>query len=531
MSPIFSGASDALSQNLTSSASLSASAAPAPTNLFMCFPVDPGSRAFLTNMTANSSITPPLTMINPLDALLDTSMRLHLTISPTPQTTTAATDTAGIASARATATPTTKATAMAEAALATTNPDAETAGRQAGKATVGQKQSAEPDPAKGPFPGGIPKATEDVLITAIFLILFALGAITHISIYRANAKRGHKFLLSDLMFDFCMVRVMTCIFRIVWAFSSPRGVVLAATIFQNGGAAVIFAVNLFLAQRIVRAMHPGFAWRPAFSYISLFLIFSVPAVIIMNVIATSFSFFSVGRPVRLEAAEIVLTFGASWNMMLVAMPLLWIFLAGAAPHPPPEQFGEGDLSRKASLVVFSATTLMVGMAVKIAAIANPESVAAMSPLFTKVAFYTTGFMLEIFTVAAYAYFRIDLLFHIPNGSSGPGDYSVRGEPQSWTAGEVMREIHKMGVRYELLSSQGGSGGKKGPLIAMFHLGSAEHDGAIMEEPSNQNPGLRKSVRVSRRQSFMEAIAPGRPPRATRSTIYMTEKLPPSVYSE
>lgn len=91
------------------------------------------------------------------------------------------------------------------------------------------------DPASAAVLGGIPTAMVDGPITVIFLILFALGAVTHISIYRANAKRGHKFLLSDLMFDFCMVRIVTCIFRIIWIFIDPRGVVLAASIFENGG--------------------------------------------------------------------------------------------------------------------------------------------------------------------------------------------------------------------------------------------------------------------------------------------------------
>ena len=91
------------------------------------------------------------------------------------------------------------------------------------------------DPAKVGFLGGIPEPLLDVPITFIFLILFILGAFTHISIFRANSKREHKFLLSELMFDFCMIRVMTCIFRIIWAFIDPRGIILAALIFENGG--------------------------------------------------------------------------------------------------------------------------------------------------------------------------------------------------------------------------------------------------------------------------------------------------------
>jgi len=91
------------------------------------------------------------------------------------------------------------------------------------------------DPANQSFMGQIPDATVDLPLTIVFLLLFGAAAFTHISIYRANAKRGHKFLLSDVIFDFCMIRTLTCIFRIIWVFVGTRGVVLAALIFENGG--------------------------------------------------------------------------------------------------------------------------------------------------------------------------------------------------------------------------------------------------------------------------------------------------------
>jgi hypothetical protein len=91
------------------------------------------------------------------------------------------------------------------------------------------------DPADGAFRGGFPRPAIDVPLSALFLVLFATGAVTHMRIYRANAKRGHKFLISELIFDFCMVRNVTCILRIIWSFLSLRGIILAAQIFENGG--------------------------------------------------------------------------------------------------------------------------------------------------------------------------------------------------------------------------------------------------------------------------------------------------------
>jgi hypothetical protein len=95
---------------------------------------------------------------------------------------------------------------------------------------------------KGPFtpvaafPGGIPRTKVDVPITAVFLVLFIMGAATHFTIHELNGKRGHKFHLSDAVFDFCMVRTVTCTMRIVWAFRpTNNSIQLAALIFENAG--------------------------------------------------------------------------------------------------------------------------------------------------------------------------------------------------------------------------------------------------------------------------------------------------------
>jgi hypothetical protein len=95
---------------------------------------------------------------------------------------------------------------------------------------------------KGPFLpdnsilGGVPTVGIDVPITAVFFVMFITGATTHFTIHQLNGKRGHKFHLSDAVFDFCMVRNITCIMRIVWA-THPNNpsIALAAPIFENAG--------------------------------------------------------------------------------------------------------------------------------------------------------------------------------------------------------------------------------------------------------------------------------------------------------
>ena len=48
--------------------------------------------------------------------------------------------------------------------------------------------------------GGIPQRNPDVAISSVFLVLFVLGAIANMTIFQLNKRRGHKFLMSGMLF-------------------------------------------------------------------------------------------------------------------------------------------------------------------------------------------------------------------------------------------------------------------------------------------------------------------------------------------
>ncbi|RDA85323.1 hypothetical protein CP532_4969 [Ophiocordyceps camponoti-leonardi (nom. inval.)] len=326
------------------------------------------------------------------------------------------------------------------------------------------------DPLHGPFLGGEPTGTGDVILTALFLALFAAGAFTHMTIFKANRKRGHKFIFNQLLFELCAIRILTCVFRIAWVFSKLRGVVLAAQIFQSAGAVIIFAVNLVFTQRILCAMHPTVGWHPIARKIFLFLVISIPAVTVLNIISLSFFFFSVQDFERHEMTERLLIFGGSWNLTMSLLPLIIIFIACATPGPPAEQFGQGALVTKATILVFVAAMSAAGAAVRLAVVVNPISGLLGLSLFDRSVFYITGFTFEILAIIIYAYFRIDILFHIPDGASKQGDYAAgakrpeRGQP--WTVRELERELARLGIRYDRLQSRWGA--KGGQLLLRFY---------------------------------------------------------------
>jgi hypothetical protein len=48
--------------------------------------------------------------------------------------------------------------------------------------------------------GGAPEIGVDIPITAVFLAMFIMGAVAHMTIFQLNRRKGHKFLMSGLLF-------------------------------------------------------------------------------------------------------------------------------------------------------------------------------------------------------------------------------------------------------------------------------------------------------------------------------------------
>ncbi|KAJ4245857.1 hypothetical protein NW757_009712 [Fusarium falciforme] len=173
--------------------------------------------------------------------------------------------------------------------------------------------------------GGYPTPSVDDPICGVFIAFFLASAIFNMAIYIRNRGRGHKFLFSAVLFGFSIARIVACSLRIVVG-SKPHQVntVIASQVFNSAGVVMIFVINLFFAQRILRAYHPRLAFGAGFRA------------------GTSY----VTRPITDPA---------------------WFH------H--------------------------------------------------KACFYIVNFAIEIIVVYSYALSRFDRRFFIPNGSSGPGDYS------------------------------------------------------------------------------------------------------------
>lgn len=192
---------------------------------------------------------------------------------------------------------------------------------------------------------------------------------------------------------------------------------------------VLFAVNVLFTQRIVRAVHPNFGWsKPANTFFLLVLV-SVPIIIINNIIFVILLFFTQTEK-TINIARGFLLLGAVWTMLLSIFPVIVVGLATTIPSSMPvEKFGAGRFRSKIVLLLFASLTLFVGAITRLLSDLQEHSAENPGEVNSKKTFYTTGFMLEIIVVVVYAVGRVDLRFWIPDGSSGPGDYSKKDTDQ------------------------------------------------------------------------------------------------------
>ncbi|PSN66627.1 hypothetical protein BS50DRAFT_494310, partial [Corynespora cassiicola Philippines] len=279
--------------------------------------------------------------------------------------------------------------------------------------------------------GGVPSTMPDVAITAVFLFLYVVFAITHFRILKLNAARGHKFVFSGALLGFCKIRVITMSLRIAWS-SYPRNVSLgiSAQVFVYVGTIILFLVNWFFTQRIVRAQHARWGWSMPYRVVHRMAIVCLVLCLLMLVVAAIQQFFTLDPNTLRIDRNLQLT-GQTYFAAFCFAPLVLIAISLILPRRGTEKFGAGRLRNNIAILAIAATILSAG-AIFRCVIAwlppTPLRTAQGAPLpapwyFSKACFYVFNFLTELFVVIFYAVMRVDLRFHVPNGSKKPGDYS------------------------------------------------------------------------------------------------------------
>lgn len=273
--------------------------------------------------------------------------------------------------------------------------------------------------------GGRPTIIPDVPISAVFIAMYLAFAATNMTIFQINRRRGHKFIPSAVMFGFCMARTTTLVLRIAWA-NRPQNVSLgiAANILVNAGILLIYILNLIFAQRILRAKQPSVGWNKILrlTYRALFvIIFCVLVMVITTIVLSSYTLntntLRICRDIQLTAITYLLVF--------TVLPVIIVAIAYILPRSPAEEtFGQGSTKTKAIIVLVVSCLCILNAGFKAGTAWSPPRLANNPAWYHgKAPFYVFNFAVEIVILLILTSSRIDRRFHIPNGSSQPGDYS------------------------------------------------------------------------------------------------------------
>ncbi|KAM3067639.1 hypothetical protein ACMFMG_000047 [Clarireedia jacksonii] len=285
--------------------------------------------------------------------------------------------------------------------------------------------------------GLVPTTIPDIPISSVFLVLFLLAALTHITILRTNRRRSQKFIMSGMLFGFSISRVISCVLRIAWSVHpSNIRLALAAQVFVAAGVVLLFLINLIFTSRLLRASHPGWAWKCGVRwtfrgfYVSLFM------GLVTFITAIVYAFFTLD-PAALRRDHIVQLVVGTYFAVCAFLPIPLLALRLLLPasylvtkpkerQQRVEKFGTGRFRTKIRLVLGSSLLLSLGASFRAGIAYVPRDSENPAWYHSRACFYVLNFGIEVFIVWLYAAMRVDRRFIVPNGTKKVGDLRKGG---------------------------------------------------------------------------------------------------------
>lgn len=230
---------------------------------------------------------------------------------------------------------------------------------------------------------------------------------------------------------------------------------MAAMIFVYAGVILLFIANLFFTQRLVRAQHPHFGWSKPFSIALPALLAIMIATILALIAGVIMEFYSLKESVAVAVRDIQI-YGSTFYAIIAFLPIPVVIISTLARQHPKikmtetlDKFGEGSITSKIIIILFSACILTTGAAYRsgttwLHPIPNMINGAPVEGpwYFSRGSFYAFNFSLELFVVWFWLAVRIDKRFIIPNGAKGPYSYGSGFV----FAGEAGNEKPQLGIR-------------------------------------------------------------------------------------
>ncbi|KAF1932810.1 uncharacterized protein M421DRAFT_416422 [Didymella exigua CBS 183.55] len=279
--------------------------------------------------------------------------------------------------------------------------------------------------------GGSPDVIPDIPVTAVFLVLYLILGVVHIKILKSNKGRGHKFIFNGALLGLCKIRLITMSLRIAWACHQRNvGLAMAANIFVYVGTIILYMVNWFFTQRVVRAQHTKLGWSMPYRIVHrgalVFLIVSL----LMIIVTSIWQNFTLNKNARRIFRDMQLA-GQTYFTVFAFAPIVFVLISLALPRHETDKFGAGRLRVNITILLIAAAVVSAGQIFRCVIVWLPPS-----PLrnaqgqfqnppwyYDKACFFAFNFVTEIIVLVMYAIVRVDLRFHVPDGAKRAGDYS------------------------------------------------------------------------------------------------------------
>ena len=221
--------------------------------------------------------------------------------------------------------------------------------------------------------------------------------------------------------------------RIAWACHRTNiSLAIAAQVFVYVGTIILYLVNWFFVQRIVRAQHPRrWGWSTIYRIFHRAALVCLVACLIMLIVAALQPFFTLDTRIRRIDRNLQLL-GLTYFSAFSFTPILLVLISLSLPRKGTEKFGAGRLRNAIAILLLGTTIVSIGQIFRCVTMWLPpvslrtaNGVPVPSPwYFSKTCFYIFNFTTEILVVILYAIVRVDLRFHVPDGSKAPGDYAA-----------------------------------------------------------------------------------------------------------
>ncbi|RMZ72864.1 family c-likeg- -coupled receptor [Pyrenophora seminiperda CCB06] len=279
--------------------------------------------------------------------------------------------------------------------------------------------------------GGTPTILPDVPVAVAFLLLYLLFGVIHIKIFKSNKHRGHKFIFNGAILGLCKIRIITMSLRIAWA-NYPRNVSLAITanVFVYVGTIILYMLNWFFVQRVVRSLHPHLGWSTPYRIVHRVGLGVLVISLLMLVISQIWQFFTKDQT-KLDAFHDMFLIAQTYFTLLCAAPAIFVAIALIIPRKEIDPFGAGRLKNNITILLLSVSILLIGQVFRcvlawippIPLIGIQRGTVMMPWYLSKASFYCFNFVTEILVIIMFAIVRVDLRFYVPNGARRSGDYS------------------------------------------------------------------------------------------------------------